>query len=240
MPPLRVERHDRVALLTLDNPDRRNALGLAMVDGIVAAFEELEVDPEVGAVVVTGAPPAFCSGADLSELDHQRRGEGRDIRGVYEGFLRVRRSSLPTVAAVNGPAVGAGCNLALACDVRLVEPAARFDARFVRIGLHPGGGHTWMLERLAGPQTAAAMTLFGEVLDGEQAVVRGLAWCCVPESALVAEAVALAARAAAAPKELVARVKDTLGRLAGLASFDDAVATELEAQSWSFGQRWTT
>ena len=80
---------------------------------------------------------------------------------IYEGFLRVLRSPLPTIAAVNGPAVGAGMNLALACDVRLAGASARFDTRFVKIGLHPGGGHVWMLERAVGPQAAAAMVLFG-------------------------------------------------------------------------------
>jgi enoyl-CoA hydratase len=231
---LRVERPERVALLTLDDPDKRNAMSGAMVDELTAAFDALEADAEVGAAVVTGAPPAFCSGADRSDL---AKG-GHDVRSIYEGFLRVRRSSLPTVAAVNGPAVGAGCNLALACDVRLVSPAGRFDPRFLKLGLHPGGGHTWMLERLAGPQTTAARVLFGEVLGGEEAVTRGLAWRCVPEPALVDEAIALARRGADAPAELVARVKATLDRLAWMGDFDEAVETELEAQAWSFTQPW--
>ncbi|MGH9026276.1 MAG: enoyl-CoA hydratase-related protein [Acidimicrobiia bacterium] len=231
---LGVERRDRIAVLTLDDPDRRNAMSGAMVKEMTAAFDELETDAEIGAAVITGAPPAFCSGADRADLATGVH----DVRSIYEGFLRVRRSSLPTVAAVNGPAVGAGCNLALACDVRLASPAARFDPRFLKLGLHPGGGHTWMLERLGGPQTAAAMVLFDEVLEGEQAATRGLAWRCVPEGALVDEAVALAGRAADAPGELVARIKDTLGHLAWMESFDDAVAAELDAQQWSFGQPW--
>jgi enoyl-CoA hydratase len=231
---LRVDRQERAALLTLDDPGTRNAMSLAMVGEITAAFDELEADDGIGAAVLTGAPPAFCSGADRSDL----AAGGRDVRSIYEGFLRVRRSSLPTVAAVNGPAVGAGCNLALACDVRLTSPAGRFDPRFLRLGLHPGGGHTWMLERLVGPETTAALVLFGEVLEGDAAVARGLAWRCVPEDALVDEAVTLAGRAAEVPPELVARVKETLGRLPWLASFDDAVTTELDAQAWSFTQPW--
>jgi enoyl-CoA hydratase len=231
---LEVDRRESVAVLTLDDPDRRNAMSGAMVDEVNAAFDALESEDAIGAAVITGAPPAFCSGADRSDL---ARG-GHNVRSIYEGFLRVRRSSLPTVAAVNGPAVGAGCNLALACDVRIASPAARFDPRFLRLGLHPGGGHTWMLERLGGPQTAAAMVLFGEVLDGEQAAARGLAWTCVPDDALVDEAVALASRVAGAPRELVGRVKETLGRLAWMGSFDEAVDTELEAQAWSFTGPW--
>jgi enoyl-CoA hydratase len=231
---LRVERRERVALLTLDDPGTRNAMSLAMVDEITAAFDALEAEEGIGAAVVTGAPPAFCSGADRSDL----AAGGRDVRSIYEGFLRVRRSSLPTIAAVNGPAVGAGANLALACDLRLTSPGGRFDPRFLRLGLHPGGGHTWMLERLAGPEATAALVLFGEVPQGKDAVARGLAWRCVPDDALVDEAVALAGRAAEVPRELVARVKATLGRLPWLASFDDAVATELESQAWSFTQPW--
>ena len=85
---------------------------------------------------------------------------------IYEGFLRIARSPLPTLAAVNGAAVGAGMNLALGCDVRMAAARARFDTRFLQIGLHPGGGHTWMQRRIVGPQAAMAAVVFGQVLDG--------------------------------------------------------------------------
>jgi enoyl-CoA hydratase len=142
--PLHVERRGRVAVLTLDEPERRNALTAPLVAEIVAAMDELDADPAVGAVVVTGAPPAFCSGADVQALSAMASGdeEPGDVRAIYAGFLRVLDSPLPTVAAVNGAAVGAGCNLALACDVRIAGTSAVFDARFLRIGIHPGGGHT--------------------------------------------------------------------------------------------------
>ena len=144
--PLRTEQHDRVRVLVLDDPPRRNALSPELVDAIVDACEQAERDPDVGALVVTGEPPAFCSGADVSSLaalgDDTDARAGAGLRSVYEGFLRVLRSPLPTVAAVNGPAVGAGFNLALACDVRLAGESARFDSRFLSLGLHPGGGHT--------------------------------------------------------------------------------------------------
>src|SRR5204862_6266066 len=110
----------------------------------------------------TGAPPAFCSGADVGALGAVSAGgnEDRDsLPLIYEGFLRFHRCMLPTVAAVNGPAVGAGLNLALACDIRVASPAARFDCRFARIGLHPAGGHTRLLTEAVGPQAAAAMAL---------------------------------------------------------------------------------
>jgi len=236
--PLHVERHDRVAVLTLDDPDRRNALTTGLVDEIVATVDELEGDDGVGALVVTGAPPAFCSGADVGALGAMTGGDrDRDaLPSVYEGFLRVHRCTLPTVAAVNGAAVGAGMNLALACDVRVASPAARFDCRFARIGLHPGGGHTRLLTEAVGPQAAAAMVLAGEAPDGERATEIGLAWRCVDAGALVEEAARLAARAADVPRELARRVKASLRETPLLASLDDAVTLELERQRWSFEQ----
>lgn len=233
MTTIRCEINDRVAVLTLDAPGRRNALDLAMCDEIVATLDALEADPEVGAVVVTGTAPAFCAGADLSHLGASQR---NGLRRVYEGFLRVARSPLPTVAAVNGPAVGAGMNLALACDVRMAARSARFDTRFLQLGIHPGGGHTWMLRRAVGPQAATAMVLFGEVLDGAEAERTGLAWRCVPDDHLLAEAQAMAARAAAGPPELVRRIKATLADVASIDDHDEAVERELEPQVWSINQ----
>jgi enoyl-CoA hydratase len=230
---VRVEVDGGVAVVTLDDPERRNALSGPMVDEIVDAFDKLEADESVGAVVVTGAPPAFCAGADTSKLGKADR---PGLNSIYDGFLRVSRSTLPTIAAVNGAAVGAGVNLALVCDVRLAGRSARFDTRFLKLGLHPGGGHTWMMRRAAGPQTAAAMVLFGEVLEGEAAAAHGLAWRCVDDDVLLDEARAIAGRAAAAPRELMKRAKQTLARMASVDDHDDAVAIELEVQVWSMQQ----
>jgi enoyl-CoA hydratase len=237
--PIRLEQRERVAIVTLDDAERRNALTAPMVAEIVDTFDALEADTGVGAIIVTGAPPAFCSGADVGNLAAFGQDVGRDgtdVQGIYEGFLRVARCSLPSVTAVNGPAVGAGFNLALACDVRVAGPTARFDSRFLSIGLHPGGGHTWLLERAVGPQVAAALVLFGERLGGDRAAEVGLAWRCVPDAELLDAAVAIAARAAEAPRELAMRAKATLRQVAFQPTFDDAVATELERQVWSFRQ----
>ncbi len=234
---LRTEIADRVAILTLDDPDRRNSLTLALVAEITAAFDALEASSDVGAVVVTGAPPAFCAGADLSHLGRSHGGSARDnLLAIYEGFLRLARSPLPTITAVNGAAVGAGMNLALAADVRLAGRSARFDTRFLQLGLHPGGGHTWMLQRITGPQTAAATVLFGEVLDGPEAERVGLVWRCVADDDLLGEAQRLAGRAASAPPGVVARTKGTLAAMADVTSHDDAVERELDPQLWSLAQ----
>jgi len=230
---VRLEVDARVAVVTLDDPDRRNALDLGLCDDIVAAFDELEARDDVGAVVVTGAPPAFCAGADLSHLG----GSERDgLLAVYEGFLRVGRCPLPTIAAVNGAAVGAGMNLALVCDLRLAARRARFDTRFLQLGLHPGGGHTWMFRRIAGPQAVFATAVFGEVLSGEDAERCGLVWRCVDDDDLLPTALELAGRAAAGPPELVARMKATIGDMADIETHHAAVERELEPQVWSVRQ----
>lgn len=222
-----------IAVVTLDAPTRRNALTVELGDDLVVALDAAEADPAVRAVVVTGTPPAFCAGADLSHLGSSQR-EG--LKRIYEGFLRVAASPLPTIAAVNGAAVGAGANLALACDVILAGRAARFDTRFLRLGLHPGGGHTWMLQRRVGPQAAAALVLFGEVVDGAEAERIGLAWRCVPDDDLLDAARELAAAAASGPRELVERMKATLRDVAAIDAHAVAVERELDDQVWSLNQ----
>ncbi|MBA3283087.1 MAG: enoyl-CoA hydratase/isomerase family protein, partial [Acidimicrobiia bacterium] len=142
----------------------------------------------------------------------------------------------PTIAAVNGAAVGAGMNLALACDVRLAGESARFDTRFLSLGIHPGGGHTWMMRNIVGPQATAATVLFGEVLDGAQAERHGLAWRCVPDDDLLPLAIELGARAAAAPRELVVRTKATMADMVEVLDHQSAVERELGDQVWSVTQ----
>jgi enoyl-CoA hydratase len=224
---------DGVAVMTLDAPDRRNALTLPMVDQIAAALDAVEADPTVGALVVTGTAPAFCAGADLSHLGSSQRA---GLLHVYEGFLRIGRSPLPSIAAVNGAAVGAGVNLALVCDVIVAGASARFDTRFLQLGIHPGGGHTWMLQRRVGPQAAAAMVLFGRVLDGPAAAEAGLAWTCVPDDELLATCREMAAVAAAAPRELVSRIRATMRDVQAIGDHDAAVERELDPQVWSINQ----
>ena len=184
---------DGVGTLTLNNPDERNTLTAPMVAEIVTAMDGFEADESVGAIVVTGTPPAFCAGANLGNL---READGKSLGNVYEGFLRIARSPLPTLAAVNGAAVGAGMNMALGCDVRIAARRARFDTRFLQIGIHPGGGHTWMLRRIAGPQATMAAVLFGEVMDGTEAERVGLVHRCVEDGDLLTAAQEMAARAA--------------------------------------------
>lgn len=230
-----VERDGGVATLTLNNPTARNTMTAPMVSAIVAAMDELEADESVGAVVVTGAGPAFCAGADLGNL---AEATGESLAVIYEGFLRIARSPLPTVAAVNGAAVGAGMNLALGCDVRLAARRARFDTRFLQIGLHPGGGHTWMQRRIVGPQAAIAAVVFGQVLDGAEAERVGLAYKCYDDDQLLVAAKEFAAGAAAAPRELAIVAKQTIADMADVRTHAEAVARELDPQLWTTRQPW--
>ena len=224
---------DRVATVTLNEPDKRNAINADMVDAIGETFDALEADEGVGAVVVTGAPPAFCAGADLSHLGASREA---GLRHIYEGFLRLSRCTLPTLAAVNGAAVGAGLNMALSCDVRLAAEGAKFDTRFLTLGIHPGGGYTWMLRRIAGVQATMAAGVFGDILDGREAERVGMVWRCVPDDELLPAAQAMAAKAASAPRELAIRLKATIGDMATIDEHEEAVDRELVDQLWSMDQ----
>jgi len=217
---------DRVALITVNDPDRRNAVTDAMSEQICAAVDRAESDPGVHAVVITGAGKAFCAGADLSALGAAAR-EG--LERLYAGFLAVGRCSLPTIAAVNGAAVGAGLNLALAADVRIAGPRALFDPRFQKLGIHPGGGATWMLQRAVGPQVARAALLFGMSFDAQAAVHYGLALHEADDP--VAAALELAAGPASAPREVVVATKASMRATAMPGFFDTdlhAAAKDIE------------
>ena len=229
------EVSDGIATLTLNNPQERNSMTADMVAEIVAAMDAAESDPNVRVVIVTGTAPAFCAGANLGNLAEATR---ESLLGIYEGFLRVARSPLPTIAAVNGAAVGAGMNLAWGCDVRIAAKSAKFDSRFLQLGLHPGGGNTWMQLRIAGLQTAMASVAFGEVLDGEAALRAGLVWKCVDDDALMPTAREFAAKAAAAPKELLVSIKKTVIDIGAVPTHTEAVEFELGPQVWSTRQPW--
>jgi enoyl-CoA hydratase len=208
-------------------------LSAALVDALGAAYDALEADDGVNAVVLTGAGPAFCAGAELSVLRAAADGNFADVRKVYDGFLRVLHSPLPTIAAVNGPAVGAGFNLALACDIRLAGRRAVFDTRFAKLRLHPGGGHSWLLTRLVGPQQAMLATAFGEVWNADQAKDAGLVAAVHDDDKLIDAAIAIARRLDGQESAFARRLVDTVRRSPGLLTHDEALAHETEAQAWS-------
>ena len=230
-----LERSEGVATLTLNNPAERNTMTAEMVGDITQAMDEIEADKTVGAIIVTGTAPAFCAGANLGNL---AEADGESLSRIYEGFLRIARTPLPTIAAVNGAAVGAGMNLALCCDVRIAAHRAKFDTRFLQIGLHPGGGHTWMFQNIAGPQATMAAVVFGEILDGQEAQRVGLAYKCVPDDELISASRLMAVRAASVPRELAIITKRTIQEMANIATHSEAIAKELDPQVWTTRQPW--
>ena len=235
MPLIETDVRDRVGILTLHDPDKRNAITLAMNEEIVAVLDAWEADDDIGALVVTGAPPAFCAGADLDDLLADQGPEG--MKRIYEGFLRIAHTPLPTVAAVNGAAVGAGMNMVLACDLVIAaREKARFDSRFLQIAIHPGGGHTWRLRSIVGRQATMAMVLFGQVVRAEEAREIGLVWSVVDDATLLDEAVAVAAVAAGQGRELNARTKASILTLDTVGESNQAVEHELWPQLWSMEQ----
>ncbi|HEY2765945.1 MAG TPA: enoyl-CoA hydratase [Pseudonocardiaceae bacterium] len=250
-----VQQRGGVAVVTVSDPDRRNALTLDLSERLSQVVAHCDRDEAVHAIVVTGSPPAFCAGGDLDALAAAgAAGSSDDLYRIYAGFLAVANASVPTVAAVNGPAVGAGLNLALACDLRLAGPGAWFDARFLHLGIQPGGGMTWLAQRAVGHQVAAAMMLFGEPLDAREAVRTGLAHRLVDvgagdlgagteadsrspaaHEAVVDAAVHLARRAAAAPRDLLIATKATLRATSRMPEHADAVTYEAGPQLASLG-----
>jgi enoyl-CoA hydratase len=238
---IRTERIDGVGLLTVHDPERRNSLTVELAGQLSQAVAECVADETVRALVITGTDPAFCAGADLNALAAAREQQAEGgLRAIYDAFLAVAACPLPTIAAVNGAAVGAGLNLALAADVRLVGPKARFDARFLQLGIHPGGGMTWMMQRAVSHQSARAMTLFGQVFDAEEAIRTGLAHARADD--VVAEALRFAKPATETPRELVIATKASMRATANLDEHADALELEIAKQldslrSAEFGER---
>lgn len=225
-----VETEAKVALITLNDPKRRNVISADLSQALADTVDALEADEDVHAIVITGAPPAFCAGGVLDDLEAAMHGNTDALTQIYAGFLKVAACSLPTVAAVNGPAVGAGMNLALACDMRMAGASARFDCRFLDIALHPGGGHTWMLNRAVGWQTATAMLLTNQIIDGPNAERLGLAWKCVADDALIEESRALLKRVANMPRPLIQTAKASMAQAVAtdrLASVDHEFTVQL-------------
>ncbi|WP_028311509.1 enoyl-CoA hydratase-related protein [Derxia gummosa] len=228
-------REGGIHRITLDNPARRNLLSVGLCTALIEAVALACEDPAATAIVIDANGRAFCAGADLDDLKAAAAGSTEAVELVYRAFMVVADAPLPTVAVVQGPAVGAGMNLALACDQRIATTGARFDTRFQRIGLHPGGGHGWMLLRAVGWANANRMLLGGQPVDGAEALRIGLVQHCVEPQALAGLLDAELAGLAAAPPGLVRRAKASL-RLAARGSHAEAFAHETAQQMWSLQQ----
>ncbi len=210
------EQRDAIVTLTLNAPEARNALtSQAQWDAVVAACERVQADPAVKVVIVTGAGSAFCAGGNVKDFRDKRglaAGSGMEIRDNYRrGIQRIplafHRLDVPTIAAVNGPAIGAGCDLACMADIRIASEKASFAESFVKLGLIPGDGGAWLLQRVVGYARAAEMSFTGETVDAQAALAMGLVSRVVPHETLLAEATALAERIAANPGQALRMTK---------------------------------
>jgi enoyl-CoA hydratase len=238
---LSVFRDDGVAIIRLEQPERRNALTPALARELTQAIGEAEADATVGALLVTAAGPAFSAGGDLDLLrraavDPVEETVFDELGEIYLVFPALLRCRLPTIAAVGGAVVGAGVNLALACDLRVVADDVRLRG-FAGAGLHPGGGHLTMLVRRLGPQVAAAIALFDAPLDADMALRTGFAWQVVPRADLEAVALGIARQAAADPQLTRRTVATYRAAVAGHLDPEGAVQLERAAQLWSL-RRW--
>jgi enoyl-CoA hydratase/carnithine racemase len=201
---VRIDTDGDIATITLDRPERSNALdgkgARAVADGVGKASES------AGVIILTGAGRAFCAGGDLEELQTWSEIRSEDISGVlYRSFQlmirSIRSSPAVVIAAVNGAAVGAGMDLALACDLRVASQEARFGQVWVRLGVIPGTGGAWLTQALAGPTKAAELLLTGDLIDAEAALSAGLVNEVVPGDRLPEAARAMAERILRHPRE---------------------------------------
>lgn len=199
---LRLERpSEGVVLLTLDNPGMRNAMSAEMTASWVAAIDGLAGDETVRAVVVTGEGTAFCSGGDTSWIASEPDATVDRLRtrmmAFYRAWLSVRRLEVPTIAAVNGPAIGAGLCLAMACDIRYAAAGARLGVPFTRLGMHAGMAGTWLLPEVVGVAAARDLLLTGRVVDADEALRLGLVSRVVEPAFFLEEVLAVAEQVAA-------------------------------------------
>jgi enoyl-CoA hydratase len=232
---LQVRRLDEaIAVLTLDLPERRNMMSEPMTASWGRAMTALAADPDLRAVVVTGTPPAFCSGGDTSWIGAESHLGIEGLRDRMARFYRVWMAitdlRVPTVAAIDGPAIGAGLALAMACDIRYVADDAALAAPFTRLGMHPGMLTTWSLTRASSLAVARDLLLTGRTVRGEEAVRLGLASRALPTGEVL-DAALEAARAIAAAAPMATRLTKTALAGDGPVSYASALQWEALAQA---------
>jgi enoyl-CoA hydratase len=209
---LRVERHGRVGLITLDRPEALNALSSQLMDDLTGAVDELEADAGIGCLVLTGSGRAFAAGADIKEMAFKTYPEAFNEDFITRNWERVTRCRKPVIAAVNGLALGGGCELAMMCDFILAADNARFGQPEIKVGVMPGAGGTQRLARFIGKSKAMEMCLSGRMMDATEAERCGLVSRIVPAAELLAEAMRTAETIAGYPQPMVMMTKEAVNR----------------------------
>jgi 2-(1,2-epoxy-1,2-dihydrophenyl)acetyl-CoA isomerase len=212
--------------ITLNRPDRLNALMPEMADAMIAALDDAQADESCRAVLLTGAGRGFCAGQDLTAIVDAGPDDIADLLDSYHPVIeKIRELPLPVVAAVNGVAAGAGCNLALACDIVVAARSASFVQAFSRIGLVPDCGGTWFLPRLVGTARARALMMLAEPVTADIAAEWGMIWRAVDDDRLMPEAQALIERLASGPTVALGLIKQALDE-----SGDNDLADQLDLE----------
>jgi enoyl-CoA hydratase len=233
--PVDFERQGPIGLITLNRPEALNALSIDMLDGIDAALDAAEADEAIRVVIITGAgDKAFCAGADIAAMHTATPLEARAFAQRGHAVLnRIEAFTRPVIAAVNGYALGGGCELILACDIRLASDRARFGQPEVTIGILPGWGGTQRLARVTGPGFAKELIFSGRMCDAGEAVAHGLANRVVPHAQLMEDAAGLAAQIADRSPWAVAAAKQ-MTNLALDGDLDGHLAHELDLFALAF------
>ncbi|MCH2171643.1 enoyl-CoA hydratase/isomerase family protein [Myxococcota bacterium] len=240
-----LERQGDVATLTLNDPERRNAMSRAMGEVFTRRIVQLRGEPGLRAVILTGAGRAFCAGGDMAMLEElaaqgadqgeQARNPIRDtMRSFYGLYLSIRELDCPTVASINGHAIGAGLCVALACDLRFVSSRARLGLNFTRLGLHPGMAATWTLPRLVGPARAAELLYTGRIIEAAEAEAMGLVNRAVEPAELATTVDSVAEAIAASAPQAVRATRRALAR-----SLDVGLADQLAFEATEQGKGFT-
>ena len=229
-PPVQIEIRDRIMHITLDRPEKKNAITFAMYTTMSDAIEAAEADPSVRVIFFSGGADCFTAGNDLN--DFLKVAQGSDGEPGYRFLKVLSRATKPLVAVVNGPAVGIGTTLLLHCDLVYAGPRAQFQLPFVKLGLCPEAASSFLLPRLIGYQRAAELLLLGQPFDAPRALELGLINGIVPEEQLMATAAARAHQLAAQPPAAVRLTKRLLKQ-----QTDKAVAQTLETEIGHFQQR---
>ncbi len=233
-----VERDGAVGWVRINRPERLNSLVYPMREELDEALGTLEADPEVRCVVITGNGRAFCTGGDISAMQQLVQDEDvarfeKLLRAGARVVERIHHMSKPVLAAVNGPAAGAGACLALACDLRIASETATLGLTFARIGLHMDWGGTYFLPRVVGPALAAELAFTGGMMAAERAERLGIFNRVVPAAELEAAARGLAGQIAAGPRDVIARSKEMLRRSLHC-TLEEMLEAEVEAQAEAF------
>jgi 2-(1,2-epoxy-1,2-dihydrophenyl)acetyl-CoA isomerase len=224
---IKCSESDNIATIMLNRPEKRNAVNETMIGELLDYISYCEENTDIKAIIVTGSGKAFCSGGDLDQMDFSHGSTHLRVKTFINAghplFLEMRRVPKPIIAAVNGPAIGAGFGLALSCDLLIASKSARFNSHFVLVGLSPDGGLSYLLPRLVGDKRAKWLMFTGEVVDAQKGYEIGFVNKVVEDIELLNEATSVAKKLASSATLAIARTKELINR-----SWYESLETQME------------